>query len=479
MGGALFIPSAFTDLVDCPSAIQALKAVRGNAAGTALEFYTPSVGGGSCVLGTDLLNVVDDFGADPTGTSDSSSAFQSAADSGAIIYIPLGTYKKSLETVLNVAGTGFIGPYWADAVTRKSGCIVYVDSTTANGFRLAASDTFLAGFSIRIDPARTPTAGTGIVIGEVGGAVTTRQSVHNMSCLGLYDCILVGDVWGVYINNFAATMALRYNMQVKQRIPYGACKFTNIATGSAKVANIAIFGGEFNLWTNIAAGAPGADNSAIGILLESSYNDIRHQIFNGIYCDDIPAAGCGIKLVKGAYTNRMNNFIGGTTPGAGGGPGVIVGVGCEGNIFSDLHALVATSATAFEDNGNYTNIKDCKIGLHVGTSTYTGIKLGATSTGALISGNTVKARKYGIEIASGASYATITSNDFRGNNTANALIAAGVKATSIIKDNQGLVDYENSVSGTPDFIGQRAYVGGHEYVAVGTSSSADWKQTTA
>ena len=86
----------------------------------------------------------------------------------------------------------------------------------------------------------------------------------------------------------------------------------------------------------------------------------------------------------------------------------------------------------------------------------------------------MKKCRYGVNIEAGATYATVTGNDFTGNTTA-ASIGSGVRATCKISNNQGINDYITSISATPEYIGQEALVAGVWYMAIGTSSTADWK----
>jgi hypothetical protein len=60
--------------------------------------------------GLDWVNVVTAYGADPTGSSDSSTAFQNAVNKvvtagGGVVYVPAGIYKASTTTTKNIAGT--------------------------------------------------------------------------------------------------------------------------------------------------------------------------------------------------------------------------------------------------------------------------------------------------------------------------------------------------------------------------------------
>lgn len=469
MPGAPFIPNRALDIGFTPSGNIVSTNVQG--AIEELDAEKASVAG-SGLFTNDIKDVVVDYGADNTGASDSSTAFLNARDSGYIIYIPAGSYKISAAVVSTIAGSGFIGPQWADPAGRKT-AIVYVNSTTSDGFRLEAADTFLAGFSIRIDPSRTPTAGAGITVGIIGGAETTRQGVHNMSCYGLYDCIRIGNVWGATVNNFQATLAKRFNFLSQQQIPYGACIFSNISTGSAGVANVKVTGGEYNRWTNIGAGGDIA--GSIGVHLEASYDIIQYQNFQNIYSDNIEATGYAIKVEKpasyGVYNNTFDVFTGGYSLGRA----AYVGVGCKGTTLSKGTVSRSTSAIAIEDNGTDTSIIDCKIRNEShSTTVYAGIKLGASSVGAKVRGNTSTQSKYGIEIASGATYAIVSDNDFRGNSTAAALVASGVKATSKFSNNQGLDDWETSVALAPEASGLYALVAGQWYRSKGISAPTDW-----
>ena len=66
--------------------------------------------------------------------------------------------------------------------------------------------------------------------------------------------------------------------------------------------------------------------------------------------------------------------------------------------------------------------------------------------------------------------------------TATALAAHDEELTDNYAEHEAIVEQlsevATAITGTPSYIGQIAVVGGVCYMAVGTSSSADWKQVT-
>ena len=123
---------------------------------TALAGAPPASAASSYVPGSGWINVVTQYQADPTGTSDSTAAIQAALDdvpaTGALVYLPAGTYLISAALTVK-ANTTIQGD--GDGAT-----IITQSSTTANGLQgtdgqyLTVSDLWLQG----------PSSGSGVGI---------------------------------------------------------------------------------------------------------------------------------------------------------------------------------------------------------------------------------------------------------------------------------------------------------------------------
>lgn len=91
----------------------------------------PSISISSLITG--FVNVLD-FGADPTGNSDSSSAFSAAItrlDSGGIVFVPAGSYILS-STVTVPAGTTVVVASGATVSGTLSGAVVTLNASSVS-----------------------------------------------------------------------------------------------------------------------------------------------------------------------------------------------------------------------------------------------------------------------------------------------------------------------------------------------------------
>lgn len=145
---------------------------------------------------------VTQFGADPTGASDSTTAFQDAVDSGAaIVFIPAGAYKITSINITNpirIIGAG--GDY---ARTGDSATRITSGSSTSNIIRINSDNVYLDGFTINGTGPRykdSTTEAEAIVVGDTyssatGGAIT---ALDNTLTTGGGTSFTSGDV-GKYI----------------------------------------------------------------------------------------------------------------------------------------------------------------------------------------------------------------------------------------------------------------------------------------
>lgn len=116
----------------------------------------------------DWLNVVTMFGADPTGTADSTTAFTSAVaalpSTGGVIYVPAGTYKVSSTVTVSIPAVTFIG------AGRWSTVIDYTGS--GDCIRMYSSQSYTAGWGggikgITIDGTSASAGACGAHIGDI------------------------------------------------------------------------------------------------------------------------------------------------------------------------------------------------------------------------------------------------------------------------------------------------------------------------
>lgn len=539
MGGAISLPDRLTKLVDFPSSYigHALKVARVKSDETGMEFVTSSVGvdpfswardwvnvldynaagvittttlaaqlnsgstsatltdatsfavghgmaiPGAGVAGVELVvtltdvtgNVVSWTGATSTTVSisttvyhDDTQGFENALATGKNVYAPIGNYHTTwaLEITTDrqvLAGIGLFTQNWVN------GTSIYPRSLTDDVFHLyAASAPQLVG--LRILHLGTPTAGAAIIVGRTGTR-TNSARIRNVTTNGNYDGLIIRDGWNHHIENVAPA-GIRRGIWINADVPEGGSEFKDIQASGLGASGVGIYidGTDWNLWSMV-----NAYGTLTAIEVNSTHGQVYGQKFNSVYLDDLN--GVGFKLTKGAYDCLNNSFedlhmlIEGTT-------GIIVGAGVEHARFSggDLIGIVGLGV---DDSGTRSVFND----IHIrpaghNTNSYDAFTLRAASVGAKITGCSGNYSRYGLVVEAGVTYATIQGNDFRNNNTGAASIAAGVKATCIIKDNQGLTDYLTSIAATPDFVGQEALSGGQFYKAIGTSSSADWKQTT-
>jgi hypothetical protein len=111
------------------------------------------------------------YGADPTGSNDSTTAFKdavSAASAGSVIYIPAGTYKISSTVTCTTVPVYFVGDgAWASIIefTGSGDCFRIYDDTTYNS-RTKWSGGFI-GITIDGSNASASAASTALHVGDL------------------------------------------------------------------------------------------------------------------------------------------------------------------------------------------------------------------------------------------------------------------------------------------------------------------------
>lgn len=160
-----------------------------NAGGSKLEDTDPYVVPG---MGSQV-NILA-YGADPSGTFDSTAAFQVAGATGKLIYCPAGTYLVS--SGITITGGGLYG----DGAYQTT--IVTTDTASNNVFNYTGA---LAGTfrDIQFGIQTTKTGGYAVVVGPASGEVSAMrflQCVFN----GFPNCInfVAASLWSVVACNF-------------------------------------------------------------------------------------------------------------------------------------------------------------------------------------------------------------------------------------------------------------------------------------
>lgn len=127
---------------------------------------------------SDWQNIVTQGGADPTGTSDSTSVFTAAAATGGLWWVPKGTYLVS-SAIAPGADTGFMG-------AGPNLSVLHMTSTTANVFD-TSSQASVNRMRLENLGITGPGSGTGIgvKIATSGGAAATWLTLRNLLIYGM------------------------------------------------------------------------------------------------------------------------------------------------------------------------------------------------------------------------------------------------------------------------------------------------------
>jgi len=255
-----------------------------------------------------------DYGADPTGIADSTTAIQAALTASSMVYIPAGTYKVTStltmqsvyqkQSVLIGAGFGFTILNWAGSTSGTM-----LTNSTRSSLRIE-------GLSF----VNTVAQGTTSCIVATGGF--EYGEIKNCRFSGFNAAISMGTLTGSdsYFNTITENLI--------ESCGYGVYM---LATGSLPCNSNWITRNKFNNVTNGIYVAGGA------ITCDFSYNDFEGTTTNGIYAEANDCtfinnhfevgAGNSINLASGLY-----NFI--VNPSNAGGSGTFVNSGTSTTIFS-------------------------------------------------------------------------------------------------------------------------------------------------
>src|SRR5258708_4336307 len=204
-------------------------------------------------LGTPFTSVLD-FGADPTGVADSTTAINNAIAAmpaiGGTLYFPAGTYKVSSAITLNKTGR-----YLGDG---RSATTIQTTSATADVFSLSVANLLIEniGFSSSV----TRTVGSYINVTSSASNVTIRHFLMNGPFVGI--------TWSA--------------ANVTGVISDGVIQNTAIAAGSiALVANNGQFTFENSLLYKIDTGIQINNSDQLFINKNSIFNTTIGINFNG------------------------------------------------------------------------------------------------------------------------------------------------------------------------------------------------------
>jgi hypothetical protein len=443
------------------------------------------------VVLTDVTgNVVSWTGATSTtvasGTTvhhDDTVAIKAALASGKSVYPPQGSYNVLGGGQDTIRLAGFEGQAIRGINDDYvNGTVIYNRSTTKDVFRLVKRYTQIKSLAIVQGAGVTPTAGAAIVLGDNTAATLSGGKVNQVVVVGCYDGMRVEYANNSYVEGFITTANKHYGMYCSSPPPTGGSYFSSINIHhGGNGATVGIYMDQFDThhWTHInVIGFP------INVHMRAELGYINTQIIASFTIEN--ATNIGVKLEGvGGYLVRWVEF--GTGEILTG--GAYIGEGVEDASFNGTAFIAPTGWVTSGVNGIRIYGKRTQLnGVNVGQTGYPAINYDAvhiysTAEGTKINGGHFRKCRYGLAIDDGAVGTVIKGAEFEGE-TGTSILGTSVAEEMNIRNNSrftgniGLDDFGPSISYTPGWRGQRAQVGGHEYVATGTSSAADWKQTT-
>lgn len=381
------------------------------------------------------------FGADPTGTDDSTTAIQAALDSGGAIYFPSGDYKITSALNVTVQGTSISG-------TNITDCRIMQSTLDEAIFEIAVDDVEICNLSL--DYSGTPTAGA-----TVFNCTGANPYFHNFKINRCHQGLkLIGSIIGMFhdfkIYNFVSSGIYIDNS--------ADLFFNNFIVDAITITN----GSLGNIFINNFAEAICFNN---GDVLNGFYSlqtaadvDVQgsvpaHNNFSNVYFDG-SAQGC---YLDKCYTTEFVNCwfsCGIDTPGY---PGLNLrktdaltftntrfnGCGSHGCNVSATASRTTFTSCQFLGNSRIAGSNVASGLFFAGNANNTTV-LGCTFRNTYFAGT----QKYGIEISNGCGQLTITNNNVQGNGTAGISLGSSL-AGCVIDNNIGY----NPVGGSVILVG--------------------------
>lgn len=411
---------------------------------------------------------------------DDTAAIKTKIQAGGRIYLPYPsegynvtsridfTYSDTTfcgHDIMSLAPDGSFGGYGYGSETPHA-----IYSRIKNDFFLKVPDnihhTSMAGFTIKQDPLVTPTVGGGIQIGEVGSYGIKRPqptTLKNIGVFGAYTGVKAARQWQTFVD-WLTTRFCTTGLYVGDCDAQGGGDYNHVFAECCSFAGIHITMADHDKFTNCRTWTSGAPTGAA--LFVESVNPIYTLLFENFTWDDIPANSAGIKTRKGASVFYPITLSNGTINASQSGSIALDNGANTGVIGSKITCYGVLST--FKIDGTNTNLSQCGVASGAGPAFSIGSTANKVSIKECDSGSTT----IGINIASGAQNMTATGNFLHGSATPISY-GAGTRSYNI-RNNVGVTDWLTSIASAPDFVGQKALVGGVWYKAKGTASTADW-----
>lgn len=385
-----------------------------------------------------FFNVLD-YGADNTGTNDTTSAIQNAINSipsGAVLFFPSGTYKVSSTITLS-------NPVTLSALSAINTCVIQTSSATADVFSLTSGNITFIGLSITTS--------------------VTRTAGYHINVTGLLS--------SVYLTNLYLS---GWFSGINASFASGAIRDCSLAA-PAGTSSIAIFvdnGGGATM-DNVVCSSIAGVTAAAGLVIKKSNGVLVSQCqfygfancidivptgavitaecyFHQCYIDNLLQTGATqcIQVLAGASSSIFDVkftdcwISGGTGTGCllattgGGSLDGVVFTGCDFNQNRQY-------GLAINDSG-VTNVKvlNCFIDGNGAAGTFDGIVIGASVGHFSIIGNRIgnALRQVGntghaINFGGSNNNLIVTDNDLLGNTGGELLNAPATSATVVIANN--------------------------------------------
>ena len=362
---------------------------------------------------------VKDFGADPTGTTSSLTAFQNAVNASKYVYVPSGTYKLDSQLVINNSNTTIL---LASNVTLKiSGTVAQQGPPFGNSINVLADNCALIG------------SGPSSLLQMTGGSQANAVGLYTYSNLLIRDLTIDGgkasvtsfsdDTFGSGIALISNTgtgttdiVATIENVTIKNFYHYGINIYGNLANG-IKINNCTIHDNGVTADANSTGGGIAITNAVSNITVTNN------TLYNNKWCG-LFASSAGNNGSNYVISNNIIYSNGATEPSQGSGIYIVE---------DTPYASVANKGLSnFTLTGNISN-SNGRAGITFTCSV--GFLKYITLTGNTCISNTY----YGIEVSNANSVNSVISNVIVGNN--NCSLNGSAQTT--------IGQYVTSVEGSP------------------------------